>query len=52
MEYDMKKETNDNSLRPTWWERVDRWASSDAGSWTMTVVFGLLMAAAFFFGEG
>lgn len=33
-----------------WTERIDRWAASDWGSWTMSAVFALLMAAAFFFG--
>lgn len=45
----MGKETGKRGREP-WTERIDRWAASDAGSWTMSVVFALLMAAAFIFG--
>lgn len=46
---DMGKETGKRGREP-WTERIDRWAASDWGSWTMSAVFALLMAAAFFFG--
>lgn len=45
----MGKETGKRGREP-WTERIDRWAASDWGSWTMSAVFALLMAAAFFFG--
>lgn len=53
---EMGKETGKRGREPwteridRWTERIDRWAASDWGSWTMSAVFALLMAAAFFFG--
>lgn len=46
---DMGKETRNGGREP-WTERLDRWAASDRGSWTLSVVFTLLMAAAVLLG--
>lgn len=46
----MEERQKDKRQGEPWTERIDRWAASDWGSWTMSAVFALLMAAAFFFG--